>query len=471
LLETGDVVADRYEVVGHLGHGGMAEVLRAHDRVLERDVGLKVLSSRRAADPTLRRYFRREALLAAKLSHPHVVAVHDTGEQDGQLYIVMELVEGGTLDDRLREDGPLAVDRAVEIAVAAASALTAAHRAGMVHRDVKPSNILFDGDGGVKVADFGLARGVSATTRTSEIYGSVPYMAPEQAQGDPVDARTDIYALGCVVYETLTGRAPFTGDTPIQVISQHLHRDPPPLREQRDDLPAGFDAVIGRALAKDPDDRYPDAVSFSDDLARVRDGRHVGAAPATTRPLEAGDQEGSSRNRRLALLGLVGVAALALLAVLALAGGDPEQPLGDIAVEDDGTDEEAADDAQPRNAPARDAPQEAADEPAPAEQEEPAPPASGVPAVQQSADRVIRLFDEGASTGAVTSDARDDVMQYIEGALDEAQDGDWDDALDDVETAREKVRDHRDDGEITGEWAERLDGALAEMEQRVRASG
>lgn len=272
MVQSGQVLAGRYELRSRLGRGGMAEVWRARDPKLDREVAVKILAAERAEGGFLRR-FQREAQSAASLNHRNVVAIYDTGEDDGHHYIVMELIDGPTLEQVLAEEGPLDPARATDIAIKVTAALEAAYARDLVHRDIKPANIMFDADGEVRVADFGLARAVDSTTRTSTVYGSAPYMSPEHARGDDVDARTDLYALGCVLYEMLTGRPPFTGENAVSIVYQHLQSDPDPASQLRSGVPAELDAVLAGLLAKDREQRYPDAETLRDDLQRVRDGR------------------------------------------------------------------------------------------------------------------------------------------------------------------------------------------------------
>ncbi len=286
------VLAGRYALRGPLGTGGMAEVHLAHDRVLERDVAIKLMHGHYAEDPTFVARFRREAQAAARLSHPNVVAVYDTGEDDGRPFIVMEYVAGPSVADLLAGEGEgVSRDRAVEIADEAARGLHYAHDRGLVHRDVKPGNILLADDGRVKVADFGIARAVSSETitQTATVLGTAAYIAPEQARGDPVDGRTDVYSLGCVLYEMLTGRQPFGGQSAVAVAYQHISEPPTPPSRLDPSLPDDLEAVVLKAMAKDPADRYESANEFHLDLRRVLAGRAVtapvGAAYAATQAL------------------------------------------------------------------------------------------------------------------------------------------------------------------------------------------
>lgn len=249
-----------YRLDGLLGRGGMGEVHRAWDTRRRRWVALKLLDAGTGADPDYRRRFRREAEVAARLSDPHVVPVHDYGEIDGRLFLDMRLVEGRDLAAVLR-DGPLGTARTLALLTQVAAALDAAHAAGLVHRDVKPSNVLIGAGDFAYVADFGLVhdRGDAATSRAEGVLGTLEYMPPERLRGDPVDARADVYALACVLVECLTGARPFPTTDAAELVAAHLYRDPPRVTDRDPDLPARLDDVVARGLAKDPADRYPAA--------------------------------------------------------------------------------------------------------------------------------------------------------------------------------------------------------------------
>jgi hypothetical protein len=276
------VLLDRYEVGRLLGVGGMAEVFEGRDRLLARRVAIKVPLSHHAHDPEFANRFRREAQAAASLSHPGVVAVYDTGSEHGTHFIVMEYVEGHTLKDVIRAEGPLYPDRAAEIAADVCSALAAAHARGLVHRDVKPANIMLMPDGRVKLMDLGIARAVAGetATQTAAMLGTAQYISPEQAQGQTVDYRSDLYSLGCCLYEMLTGTVPFRGATPVAIAYRHVREDPAPPRLLNPDVPASLEAVCLKAMAKQPDNRYQTAAELRADLERSRAGQRVAAAPA-----------------------------------------------------------------------------------------------------------------------------------------------------------------------------------------------
>ena len=278
---NGSVLGDRYQVEARIGAGGMAEVYRGFDPVLNRTVAIKVLSPQFARDTSFVQRFRREAQAAARLNQPNIVAVYDTGADDGTQFIVMEFIEGRTLAEFLDTGRKPTPVQAAEIAQKICDALSSAHAQGVIHRDIKPGNVMVTRDGTVKVMDFGIARvlGPETAPQTSAVLGTASYLSPEQAQGNPVDARTDIYSLGVVLYEMLTGRPPFMGDTPVAVAYKQVNETPSIPSELNTDVPARLDAVVMKALAKNPSNRYQTAEEFSADLDRVIKGQEVEATP------------------------------------------------------------------------------------------------------------------------------------------------------------------------------------------------
>jgi|tagenome__1003787_1003787.scaffolds.fasta_scaffold20982243_3 beta-lactam-binding protein with PASTA domain len=263
----------RYRIVRRLGRGGMADVYLAEDEELGRRVAIKILNERHAADEQFVERFRREATNAAGLSHPNIVSIYDRGEAEGTYYIAMEYLEGSTLKDILAQRGPLPVGDAIDFTRHILDALKVAHRKGIVHRDIKPHNVMCDADGRVKVTDFGIARaGASQMTEAGSIIGTAQYLSPEQARGGVVDARSDLYSVGIVLYELLTGTVPFTGDTSVEIAMKHLSTTPEPPSARRPDLPQALDQIVLRALAKDPDERYQTAEEMDAELARVAEG-------------------------------------------------------------------------------------------------------------------------------------------------------------------------------------------------------
>jgi len=268
------IVDNRYVLSSVLGGGGMGKVFLARDTVLERDVALKVLREQYAESDEFVGRFEREAKAAASLNHPNIVSVYDRGEaEDGSYYIAMEYVPGGTLKDRIL-DGPMDAGEAVRLGVQIAEALRVAHEAGVVHRDVKPHNVLLADSGDAKVADFGIARAASAAPLSGSglVLGTAKYMSPEQAMGDPVGPRSDLYSLGVVLYEMLTGEVPFEADSSVGVAMKHVTESPRPPRETTAGVPEALDALVMRLLGKKPEDRYPGAAELVEDLRRLGEG-------------------------------------------------------------------------------------------------------------------------------------------------------------------------------------------------------
>ncbi|MFD6455580.1 Stk1 family PASTA domain-containing Ser/Thr kinase [Nocardia sp. NPDC060220] len=284
-MTTPKNLSSRYELGEIIGFGGMSEVHRARDVRLSRDVAIKVLRADLARDPTFYLRFKREAQNAAALNHPAIVAVYDTGEatvDGGPLpYIVMEYVEGDTLRDIVRGKGPLAPRKAMEVVADVCAALDFSHKAGIVHRDMKPANIMINRAGAVKVMDFGIARAIADSanpmTQTAAVIGTAQYLSPEQARGETVDARSDVYSVGCVLFEILTGQPPFTGDSPVAVAYQHVKEDPPLPSSVNPGVPRELDSVILKAMAKNPANRYQTAAEMRADLIRVLGGQKPSA--------------------------------------------------------------------------------------------------------------------------------------------------------------------------------------------------
>src|ERR687883_1052075 len=268
----------RYRILRKLGTGGMANVYLAEDEVLGRRVAIKILNDRHAGDDQFVERFRREAKNAAGLSHPNIVSIYDRGEAEGTYYIAMEYLDGRSLKELIVARGPAPVKVAIDYARQILAAVGFAHKHGIVHRDIKPHNVLVGPEGRLKVTDFGIARsGASQMTEVGSIIGTAQYLSPEQARGARVDQRSDLYSVGIVLYEILTGRVPFTGDTPLEIAMKHLQEVPTPPSELRPEVPHDLDLVVLRALAKDPSDRYETAEEMDADLKRVLDGMPIGA--------------------------------------------------------------------------------------------------------------------------------------------------------------------------------------------------
>jgi tRNA A-37 threonylcarbamoyl transferase component Bud32 len=301
MTALGTLIGGRYRLEAQIGRGGMSTVYRAFDTVLERPVAIKLMHREIAADADQLERFRREARSVAQLNHPHVVTVIDAGGEpspdggtgDGSPYIVLEYVEGETLKDVIRRDGPLEIPQAVAYAIEIARALGAAHERQIVHRDVKPHNVLISPEGGAKITDFGIARTLTeeGLTMAGRVLGTTDYVSPEQALGHPVTGQSDLYSLGVVLYEMLTGEVPFHGETPVAVAMKHVREDPPDAQLRRPGLSAATAAVLDRALAKDLGRRYPDAATMVRDLEDVlaveasRSGQATGEVTTVLRTL------------------------------------------------------------------------------------------------------------------------------------------------------------------------------------------
>jgi eukaryotic-like serine/threonine-protein kinase len=322
---AGDVIADRYELEELCGSGGMSSVFRAHDVQLDRRVAIKILLERYAGDNEYVERFRREARAVAQLSHPNIVTVIDRGEDEGRQYIVFEYVEGENLKDLIVRSGPLPLRRAVELALAVADGLAFAHERGLVHRDVKPQNVLLSGDGKVKVTDFGIARSLEVehgVTQTGTVLGTGEYLAPEQASGEPVSPATDVYSLGVVLWELLTGDVPFDGENFVAVALRHVNEQPPSLRERRADVPPRLANAVERALQKDPARRFASMGAFAQELRSCLAALDTEGAtliiPAPVAPRRGGGRTLPARYLVL-VLGLA-IAGAALAAALLLGG-------------------------------------------------------------------------------------------------------------------------------------------------------
>jgi serine/threonine-protein kinase len=328
---VGHLLSDRYRLDAQIGTGGMSTVYRAFDTTLERTVAVKLMHREMSADEDQLERFRREARAVAQLSHPHIVSVIDAGEDDNRPFIVLEYVEGETLKDRIRRMGRLPVDEAIAYAIEIARALQAAHARGIVHRDIKPQNVLIDEEGSAKVTDFGIARSLDEDGLTADgrVLGTTDYVSPEQALGHAVNGQSDLYSLGVVLFEMLTGDVPFHGENQVAVAMKHVREDIPDIQVRRPEVTATLAAILDHLTAKDLTVRYPDALSVSHDLEDAlaieasRTGRATGEATAVLKTLP-----GSARRRvplrmrwHIPLAGII-VATLVIAAVIVLVLGE-----------------------------------------------------------------------------------------------------------------------------------------------------
>jgi serine/threonine-protein kinase len=336
MTALGTLIGGRYRLDAMIGRGGMSTVYRAFDTVLERPVAIKLMHREIAADSDQLERFRREARSVAQLNHPHVVTVIDAGEEpssdgqnpgDGCPYIVLEYVEGETLKDVIRREGPLEVPQAIAYAIEIARALGAAHERQIVHRDVKPHNVLLSGEGGAKITDFGIARTLTeeGLTMAGRVLGTTDYVSPEQALGHPVTGQSDLYSLGVVMFEMLTGDVPFHGDSPVAVAMKHVREDPPDVQQRRPELSAATAAVLDRAMAKDLDVRYPDAATMAQELEDVlaveasRTGQATGEVTTVLRTLPGRTRSRLPWRMRHPARWIASLALLAVAAAIALA--------------------------------------------------------------------------------------------------------------------------------------------------------
>jgi serine/threonine-protein kinase len=439
MAEAPRVLNDRYEVESALGQGGMAQVYRATDRVLGRPVAVKVLSRKLSGDQKFLTRFRREAQASAGLNHPQVVSVYDTGAHDELHYIVMEYVEGETLGALMAREGPLPPERAVRIAADVAAALEAAHSKGLVHRDVKPGNVMIDPEGRVKVMDFGIARAAAddTLTQTGLVLGTAAYLSPEQARGEAIDARSDIYSLGCVMYEMLTGRTPFEADSSVAMAYKHVNEEP----DAPAGIPADIAAVVMRSLEKDRDRRFQSAAQMQ---AALRAALPTGPMAAATAPMTAGgdtavmpptaeetippDQEPPGHRGRWWIAAALLGALLAILGIALLAGAGPD-----------------------RRDVRREARREARQE---ARAEQTSPPADQGPlSVDEAYSRLTEAITQGVVAGEVDEKAGDELLKMSEEALASYQAGDLPGALGKLGELNQKVAEHVEAGRISGDRA------------------
>jgi eukaryotic-like serine/threonine-protein kinase len=468
------LLADRYALGRELGSGGMARVVAAHDQLLDREVAVKLLSA--PSDGAARTRFLQEARSAARLSHPDAVSVFDTGEHEGQPFIVMELIDGETLGDLLDREGPLEVEVAVAITLGVLDVLAAAHRQGMVHRDVKPGNVLLPAEGGVKLADFGIAKAMdevsAGLTATGSVVGTASYLAPELVEGGRATPASDVYSVGCMLYALLAGRPPFTGDSALAVAYAQRHTPVPAVETLRPEVPAELRAVLDRALAKDPSVRYPDAEGMR---AALLDGEVdapatvplAAAAPereptAVLAPAGAGGPRPEAR-RGLAgsILGLLAVAlVLGVLAwwIAGALGGQDEPAVAPAdegaaeapedegaAAEEGGTGEEAApeEETPAEETPAEEAPAEEATDP---EEGEPEDQAAEPPSGEMDLDGLIAAL-VAAPSGSY-GEKHDDLLEDL---VDLSREDDPATRAEEAEAVRVALVDWVEDGEFDPE--------------------
>ncbi|HEY7280899.1 MAG TPA: protein kinase [Actinomycetota bacterium] len=453
MLTRDIALAGRYRIDREIGRGGMAHVYRATDTVLGRTVAVKVLNPDYASDPSFVERFRREARAAARLNHPNVVAVFDTGSDGDLHFIVMELVDGRSLAEVLGDEGPLDPERAAAIAEGIAEGLSFAHAGGLVHRDVKPANVMITPPGRVKVMDFGIARLATANTIThaSTVFGTAAYLAPEQAQGRRVDARADVYALGVVLYEMLVGRVPFRADSALAVASKHVLEPPEAPSAVRTGIPAELEAVTLRALAKDPGDRYrgagemaaalrgaavagPPTAPLADDVATAVLPERTEAPPPVRRATHAAPR----RRRRWAAPVVAVVIVAAVLAVLAAAvlNGPPRPKAPGTHTKHSGAPSHRASAAPPPSTPSTGAPGTSA------------PPATPPSSVDAAAAAVASTISTALDSRSIDDHVAADLGRSLDDAVHRyRQDGDLEHALHEIASAKDhlaKAVDHDD---------------------------
>lgn len=318
---NGTTLGSRYELIEIIGEGGMSTVFKARDRILDRIVAVKVLKDEFSKDIGFVEKFKTEALSAASISHPNIVNIYDVGQEKDVHYIVMEYVDGKTLKDVIRKNAPLPISQAVDIAIMVCDGVHHAHEKGIIHRDIKPHNILITEQGMVKVADFGIARAVSAGTITygNNIVGSVHYFSPEQARGEVINRTTDIYSIGCILYEMVTGKVPFDAESPITVALRHIHDEPPSPRLKNPEIPLALEGIIFRAMEKVPGRRFQTAQDMRNALLNV----HNAKAAVMSSGLEKGVDKVKKRKIKPVGVALIAIAIVGLLSgVLFMTGGN-----------------------------------------------------------------------------------------------------------------------------------------------------
>lgn len=470
-LTLPEVMASRYRLDEGLGAGGMAEVFVASDLVLGRLVAVKRIRSAAIADETARARFAREARALARVNHPNVVTVFDAVESDGRPFLVMELVDGTTLRDALDAKTGLLPSRALAIAGGIAAGLAAVHAQGIVHRDLKPSNVFITSSGAVKIGDFGIARIASdpALTRTGEVFGSAPYVAPEQLRGDDVDDRADLYALGCVMFEMLAGRPPFEGDDPMSLTYHHVHTEPPRLETLVSGMPGALASIVNQLLAKDPEDRPRTAEDVSTALATVpdivpetgRDGRGDMApdevAPTEPVPrtvtavLPPARTDAERAHRTVASwvpwAALVTLGAIALLVLNAVTGWD----FGAASTQQRSSPRASA--SSPPSSVASASPTTS-------------PATATLPPVLSPSDAalgIVALIQEMESSGALDGRLAKDLEHGVDDVLKDMDRGDVEGATKDVGSMRDVIASAVDRGEVSPENGQTIQDAIDQL--------
>lgn len=331
---NGTILGGRYELIEVIGEGGMAKVFKARCRILDRIVAVKILKDEFSRDKSFVEKFKTEALSAARITHPNIVNIYDVGQENDIYYIVMEYVEGQTLKEVIRRQAPLPVDKAVDIAIMICDGIHHAHEKGIIHRDIKPHNILITEHGMVKVADFGIARAMSNATITygNNIVGSVHYISPEQAKGEPINRTTDIYSVGCVLFEMLTGKVPFDAESPITVALKHIHDEPPSLRDINSSVPANLEGIINKAIQKVPAQRYATAEEMRNALLAYHTNRPIDYNPKHRNDktmvmppvVDERDDSGLQKKKKIRPLGvaIIAIAIIGLLSGIIFVAGD-----------------------------------------------------------------------------------------------------------------------------------------------------
>lgn len=496
---AGLVLAERYRLERRLARGGMADVYRGVDLRLGRQVAVKIPHRHLAEDPAFVERLKREARAVAALTHPNVVAVYDQDEYDGQPFLVMELVEGESVGTLLNRQCPLPIARAVGIVLDVLAALEHAHARGIVHRDVKPQNVLLTPEGRAKLADFGIALTSAATplTAADKLLGSIHYLAPERLSGQPASPCADIYSVGVLLYQMLVGQLPFEGDSTVDIAAQHQQREADPPSTHRPDLPAWVNGVVLRALAKDPSRRYPSASAMREDLSRRLAAHNAPTETIRTDPLGAPSARPSFKKpavarkkprRRIALYAaafgaVVLLSSLALLLGLALypsiiptraVSGTPTRqadgattaavtPAPAAFAKASPTPTEVAATATPTPTPT---PTATAAPPTPTATPVP-PTATPTPSIRRSLETLMSLVPDRMPRGEAGKQWRE-IRKDLEDIEEEIEDGDSKDAADKIRDLIKKLRDMGRKGEIERDLSERLIAGLTELEARLR---